>query len=299
MRTASSVGEFVRQAFREGSVAVRDDDRRPAALGHVEPGLHRIVGGLEHAWIGGLHRAGPIEPGLHRVTRGQELFLMRDHRDLAPCHRRPYLAGRDADQQFGADAAGVEGIVRLRAVADDRRREIDHALRHVGMMIERHDDRHVRPQNLAADRELRALDVVDALRGAGAVELQRQPVDASGASQAVADARLEEQPALGRDAPARRGPAAGDRNRFDRAARRLDRGEIAADLPDIAQLLEDLRAIVEAEGAEIAHRRRHRVEVVGLLTDVDEREAHGWFSPSKAAAPGPRCARRTLRRHAR
>ena len=57
---------------------------------------------------------------------------------------------------------------------------VDHLLRDVGVMIEPEDDRHVRAQDRAAERDLLALDVVDALGRAGAVQLQRQPVDRSG-----------------------------------------------------------------------------------------------------------------------
>ena len=42
-----------------------------------------------------------------------------------------------------ADPAGVEGIVRLRAVGDDRRADLHHLARHVGVVVEAEHDRHV------------------------------------------------------------------------------------------------------------------------------------------------------------
>jgi hypothetical protein len=88
----------------------------------------------------------------------------------------PWSAGAfrdDPEQQLGADHTGVERIVRLGPMPDDRIDAADHLLRHIGMMIEPEHDRHAGPEHLPAQRRLLALDIVDPLRGAGAMQLQR------------------------------------------------------------------------------------------------------------------------------
>jgi hypothetical protein len=50
---------------------------------------------------------------------------------------------------------------------------------------------------------------------------------------------------------------------------------MAADLPEGAQLVDDLLALVDAEGVVVRQRGQHRIEVVGFLGDVDEGDAHG------------------------
>jgi hypothetical protein len=49
---------------------------------------------------------------------------------------------------------------------------------------------------------------------------------------------------------------------------------VAADLSDAAKLLEDFRPLEDAESLVITERRRQRIEVVCLLSDVDNRDAH-------------------------
>ena len=171
------IGELVGEPLGERPIAVGDDDRRPAALGDVEPGLHRIVRRLQHARVR-LHGARAVEPGLHRPLRGQELLLVREQRDLAPGRDR--LQPRRAMMRSSSSVPilpvsnGSCGCVRC---ADDGVDALDHLLRDVGVVIEPEHDRDVRPEDLAAERGLLALDVVDALGRAGAVQLQRQPVD--------------------------------------------------------------------------------------------------------------------------
>ncbi len=125
------------------------------------------------------------------------------------------LAGDDADQELRSDPAGVEGVVRLRAVADDRRADLHHLARDVGVVVEAEHDRHVRPEDRAAERDLLALDIVDAIRRAGAVQLQREPVDRPAAARPAPDALLEVAVGLARDAAAGDRPAPDDRNRLD------------------------------------------------------------------------------------
>ncbi len=59
-----------------------------------------------------------------------------------------------------------------------------------------------------------------------------------------------------------------------RVRRLLDDFEVAADLADAALAFEDLVAFVDAEGAEVVERGRHRVEAVGFLADEDQADAH-------------------------
>ena len=61
---------------------------------------------------------------------------MGEQRNLAPGHAGFDLAGSDADQQAGADQAGIERIMRLGAVRDDGAGVVDHALGDVGMVVE-------------------------------------------------------------------------------------------------------------------------------------------------------------------
>ena len=84
---------------------------------------------------------------------------------------------------------GSCGCVRC---ADDRGAVLDDLARHVGVMVETEHDRDVGAEDRAAELDLLALDVVDALGRAGAVELERKPVDRAGRLEAGADALLEE-----------------------------------------------------------------------------------------------------------
>jgi len=160
---------------------------------------------------------------------------MRQQAQLAPRHHRLDLARDRADQESGADPAGVERLVRLGAMRDDPRAERHHARGHVGVVVERHDDRYVGPEDLAAQRELLALDVVDARRTVAALgststmKVQREAVDPPGGFQAVADLVLKEPPRLLGDAPAGGRPGAEDRHGLDRAAGLFYRFEIAAE----------------------------------------------------------------------
>ncbi len=169
------IGQFVGEALRQRTVVVRHHDRGPSALADVEPGLHRERRGLEHARIG-LHGAGAVEPLLHRTVRGEELLLMRHQGDLAHRDHRPEAFLDHAKQQSAADQSGVEGIVRLGAVPDDGVDRIDHPARHVGVVVEAEQDRHVGSEDLAAEVRLLALDIVEAHGRAGPVKLEVQPV---------------------------------------------------------------------------------------------------------------------------
>jgi hypothetical protein len=97
----------------------------------------------------------------------------------------------DPQQQLGADHAGVEDIVRLVRCPTTAVAVGHDLLGDVGMVIEPEDDGDVGPENLPAERDLLALDIVDALGGAGAVQLQRQPVDGTGRPEPLADLGLE------------------------------------------------------------------------------------------------------------
>ena len=66
---------------------------------------------------------------------------------------------------------GVERIVGLRAVTDNRRAVVDDFLRDVGVMIEAKHDGNAIAQDGPAQLDLCAFHVVDPLGRAGAVEL--------------------------------------------------------------------------------------------------------------------------------
>ena len=125
--------------------------------------------------------------------------------------------------------------MRLRAVGDDRRAVLDDLPGHVGMVIEPEHDRHAVAEDLAAERHLLALHVVDPFRRAGAVELERQAVDRSGGAQSLADAVLEEAVGLGADPSAGDRPGADDRDGLDGEAQFLDRREMSSDLAETTQ----------------------------------------------------------------
>ena len=131
-------------------------------------------------------------------------------------------------------------------------------------------------EDRAAERDLLALDVVDAFGGAGAVELQTQARRSARPPSGRARMRSSKKSiGLRGDPPARDRPAADDRHR-SRSSR--PDSSTASRCPPIwpsaAQLFEDLRPFEDAERLVVAQRRRHRIEVVGLLRDVDHRDPH-------------------------
>ena len=199
---------------------------------------------------------------------------MRQQRQLAPRHHRARAAEQDLEHQSGADAPGVVRVVRLGAVADDRRGQRHHLARDVAVVVQAQHDRQVRAQHRAAGLELRALHIVDANGCTGAVQLQRQRVDGPGGLQAEADLLLEEAVGFRSDAPARDGPATHDGNDLDVAARLRDRIQKAADLAHATELLGDRGALDDAERRVVAQGGGNRIEIVGFLADVDQRYSH-------------------------
>ena len=197
---------------------------------------------------------------------------MRDQRDFAPRRHRLQLFGDDADQQVGADDAGIERIVRLGAVADNRVGIVDDLPGDIAVVIEPENDRHVGAQDFSAELDLLALDIVDLLGGAGAVQLQRQPVDLAGCGEALPDLVLEEFESFGSDTPTGHGPGADDGDRLDLEPRVGDGLIVPAGLADGTDLFDQLGALVDAEGAVVVHGGQHRIEVVGFLPDVNERD---------------------------
>jgi hypothetical protein len=165
--------------------------------------------------------------------------------------------------------------MRLGAVADDGRAALHDLAGHVGVVVEPEDDRDLASQDRAAERYLLAFDVVDPLGRAGAVQLQRQPVDGSGGLQPFPDAPGEDLERVACDATARHCKGPDNRDSLDRNPGLVHRAVVAADLADVAQVLLDRAALEEAERLVVPERRRQRVEVVRLLGNVDQGEAQG------------------------
>jgi len=162
-------------------------------------------------------------------------------------------------------------------MGDDGIDRAHHEIRDIAVVIEAENDRYIRPEHLAAERGLFALDVVNALGRTGAMQLQCEAVDLARSLQAGANAVEEELARLAVDAPSGDGEGADDRDRIDLNSGARDGFEMPADLADRAEA-NDLLALVEAERLEIRERRELRIEVVGFLRDVDERDAH-WRRP--------------------
>jgi hypothetical protein len=129
------------------------------------------------------------------------------------------------------------------------------------------------PEERTAERGDPAVDVRLALGGAGAVELEGEPVEGGCRLEAGADARLEPVERLGRERAAGGGVGPQDRHRDDLRLPRDDLEE-ATDLAHAREPLPDFRALVQAERAEVRELGGRRVEAVGLLGDVDQSEPH-------------------------
>ena len=124
------------------------------------------------------------------------------------------LLANHADEQRRSEDTGVEGIVRLRAMCDDGIDRAHHEIRDIAVVIEAENDRYVRPEHLAAERGLFALDVVNALGRAGAMQLKCEAIDLARSLQARANAVEEELAQLAVDAPSGDGEGADDRDRL-------------------------------------------------------------------------------------
>ena len=174
---------------------------------------------------------------------------MRQKRYLAPRHHGLRASRHDPEQKFGADLAGVERIVGLRAVTDNRRAVVDDILRHVGVMIEAEHDGNVIAEDGPAELDLCAFHVVDPLGRAGAVELQRQPVDGSRGFEPGSDAVGKEVEGLPRDPSACDREAANDRNGLDLETGFLDRLRDARRSARVAELFENVAALENSEAS--------------------------------------------------
>ena len=172
-------GQPVRLAVRERLLA-GVDDHRAAVLGQIHPRLHRACARRQDAGplLGGDHLAH------HRLERpaGRVAVLARqDHRQGAECLRRPGAAVQDSRENPRAEGAGLDVIdVRLRVVEDHRVGQVDHALRDVGVAVDRRHDRQVRADQLA-DRGIQAAGaVVVRLGDHRSVRDQQQAVEGAG-----------------------------------------------------------------------------------------------------------------------
>ena len=150
--------------------------------------------------------------------------------------------------------------------------------RDVGVVIEPEHDRHAIAQDRAAQRDLLALHVVDPLGRAGAVELQRQPVDRSrrpspasmrSAKKSKAS-RVMRPPATAR--PRMMGTVSIS------SPDSCDRLQVPADLPMFAELFEDVAALEYSECLVVPQRCQNGIEIVGFLRNVDERDPHADIS---------------------
>ena len=144
-------------------------------------------------------------------------------------------------------------------------------------MVQRQDDRHREPEHLAADREQPALDVVDAFRGTGAMQVHREPIDPAGRLEAPPEAILEIAQRFDGDPPAATTPAS--RQRHDPIG--TSDASTALMNPPTVPLAWSLSrislALVDTERVEVLEGRRRRVEGVRLLAHQKERQAHhGW-----------------------
>ena len=135
------------------------NDDRPAALGDVQPGLHRVRRDIDHT-CPLLEFPRSIEPFFHRTSRRQELILWRDQRDLPPRHHWLPLASQPLEQHARGFATGRWRVVRLSLVTDQNIGVIDHLLSHVGVMIQRDHDRNRPADNLTDCFQHASLDVV-------------------------------------------------------------------------------------------------------------------------------------------
>jgi hypothetical protein len=192
---------------------------------------------------------------------------------LSERDRRTEAAGRDIAQPRGGFAAArIHVHVRVGLVAVKQRDGADHGRRDVRVEIERHRHRE-RADGGAHGLEEIALAVVDALDHHGAVKVQQNTVQPTGATQvreqAVARLRVE---LLG-DAPGGRG---GGRQRGgERDAMRGGGRDHAAETgPGVAIGFEQLTAVVKIARLELTASGRDGAERVRLVRQHPDEEPH-------------------------
>src|SRR6185437_7422553 len=160
-----------------------------------------------------------------------------------------------------ADLTGPQ-VMRLGAVPDDRRARLDHLACHARVVVETEHDR---AEDRAAQRRLLALDIIDAIRRASAVQIEREPVELAGGPQSGTELRREEVERLARDPASGAAPGGENRNRLHLEAGSGHRRVMSGDLADVPELLRNPWSFMDAEGLEISERHRERVEVAGFL----------------------------------
>ena len=199
---------------------------------------------------------------------------MRQQRQFAPGHDRACTPVKDLEHDLRAQPAGVVRVVRLGPVADDGRAQSHHFFCDVAVVVQAQHDGHIGSENIPACLQLSALNIVDAIGGAGAVNLQRQRINRAGGLQAEPDFLLKETVGILSDASTRDRPPADDGNHGDVVTRCLDDIEKATNLPYPTEGVKNSPAFNDAKGLIVAQGRGDRVEVVGFLTDVNECNTH-------------------------
>ena len=194
---------------------------------------------------------------------------MGQQRQFAPGHDGACTTVKDFEHELGADTAGIVGVMRLGAVADDGCAQLDHFFRHIGMVVQAEHDGYGRPQHCAAGLQLLALNIIHSHGGAGTVELQRKRVNAACGLQPEPNLLFKKRIGSSINAPARHGPATNNGHHFYRFAAGLYGINKTTDLPYATVGAGDRWAFNNTKRFVVAQRGCHRVEVVGFLSNMD------------------------------
>jgi hypothetical protein len=171
-----AVAHFAR-GFPSSLARVADDDRRYAGVGRVRVRERRQERRREHA-AEALLRPCVGQDVAGRPVLGRVAHHRRDERLPAPRHDRLDLAVQRAlENRAGEHARVVHVDVRIRLVAGDDRRVVDELARKVGVVVERHGDRHAGRDAADAMRDL-ALGIVAVVDHHRAVQVEEHGVAA-------------------------------------------------------------------------------------------------------------------------
>ena len=185
------VGQLVGRPLGERLVAVGHDDRRPARLLDVEPRLHREV---RDATARRVRAPAPARGRTRSSSARPRSGTAPGARGAGSC-ARPWSGGPRRPRS-GAAGSSTRRRSRTGRAAGCGSRPARRSCRPSPGSRWR-DGRgsgrsaRARPRTCAGDRQQPALDVVDAVGGAGAVEVHRQAVEVPGGGEAAAQPVLE------------------------------------------------------------------------------------------------------------
>ena len=89
-----------------------------------------------------------------------------------PGHGGPHVFAQGCEQQFGRQIGGVERIVRLCAMAHQPGEMAHHPGGDVRVVIQRRNNRNIRPDHIAGHRQKCAFHIRFGLRSGSAVQIK-------------------------------------------------------------------------------------------------------------------------------